>query len=97
VSIFELFRRRPTVAATAKERLQIVLAHERAGRDGPDFLPRLQRDLLEVVKRYVAIDDDKVAVKLQRDGVCSLLEVNVELPVPPSSRPRAASPATAGA
>lgn len=97
MNLFEIFRRerRPTLAATAKERLQIVLAHERAGRDGPEFLPQLQRDLLEVVKRYVAIEDDKVAVKLERQGGCSLLEVNVELPVPAGMRGRQPAPAHA--
>jgi cell division topological specificity factor len=83
MNILEFFRasRRPSFAATAKERLQILLAHERADRDSPDFLPQLQRELLDVVKRYLAIDEDKVAVRLQRESGCSLLEVNVELPL----------------
>ena len=80
----ELFRapRRPSHAAMAKERLQILLAHERADRHSPDFLPQLQKELLEVIKKYLAIDEDKVAVRLQRESGCSLLEVNVELPIP---------------
>jgi cell division topological specificity factor len=84
MSIFDFFRapKRPTVAATAKERLQIVLAHERADRNSPDFLPQLQKELLAVIKKYVPIDDDKVAVKLERESGCSMLEVNVELPAP---------------
>jgi cell division topological specificity factor len=50
MSVFDFFfPRRPASASIAKERLQIVLAHERAGRDGPDFLPQLQRDLLAVI------------------------------------------------
>jgi len=97
MNILEFFRtsKRPTFAATAKERLQILLAHERADRNGPDFLPQLQRELLEVVKRYLAIDDDKVAVRLQRESGCSLLEVNVELPL--SAATPAHRPARAGA
>jgi cell division topological specificity factor len=95
MSIIDLFRapRRATLAATAKERLQIVLAHERAGRGSPDFLPRLQNELLEVIKKYVAVDEDKVAVRLQRENNRSLLEVNVELPIPaggPARRPAGA-------
>jgi cell division topological specificity factor len=92
MNILEFFRtsRRTTVAATAKERLQILLAHERADRNSPDFLPQLQRELLEVVKRYLSVDDDKVAVRLQRETSCSLLEVNVELPLAASPAQRQA-------
>jgi cell division topological specificity factor len=83
MSIFnlrDLFRPKPSSAVAAKERLQILLAHERGGRDGVDFLPQLQRELLEVIRRYVAIDDQKVSVRLDRDSDISILEVNVELP-----------------
>src|SRR5690606_17579570 len=81
MSLLDIFRRSkpPTVAAQAKERLQIVLAHERSGRDSPDFLPALQQELLAVIKKYVSIDDDKVAVKLERDSGCAMLEVNLDL------------------
>lgn len=83
MSLFDFFRRKePSAAATAKDRLQIVLAHERADRNAPDFLPQLQKELLAVIKKYVPIDDDKVAVKLERESGCSMLEVNVELPAP---------------
>ena len=66
-------------AAIAKERLKIVLAHERAGRTAPDFLPRLQRDLIDVVGRYVAIRDDMIRVNLGKSGETSLLEINIEI------------------
>lgn len=82
MNIFDIFRRKDNAAETAKSRLQIVLAHERADRNTPDFLPALQKELLAVIKKYVQIDDDKVAVKLERDSGCSMLEVNVELPGP---------------
>ncbi len=87
--------RQPSLAATAKERLQILLAHERADRHSPDFLPQLQKELLEVIKKYLAIDEDKVAVRLQRESGCSLLEVNVELPISAGASGR--QPAQAGA
>ncbi|HTP27084.1 MAG TPA: cell division topological specificity factor MinE [Anaeromyxobacteraceae bacterium] len=93
MNILQFFRteRRPShAAAAAKERLQIVLAHERASRDAPEFLPQLQHELLAVIKKYVTIDDDKVGVKLQREHTCSILEVNVELPfAAPPRRARA--------
>lgn len=81
MSIFSFFRSAPkTSAVQAKERLQIVMAHERVGRSGPDYLPMLQQELLAVIAKYVDIDTNKVEVKLDRGGDCSTLEVNIELP-----------------
>ena len=76
-------------AAIAKERLKIVLAHERAGRSAPDFLPKLQRDLIDVVGRYVDIHDDMIRVNLGKSGETSTLEINIEID---GSKPKAASP-----
>jgi cell division topological specificity factor len=85
-------------AAIAKERLKIVLAHERAGRGAPDFLPRLQKELIDVVGRYVEIRDDMIRVNLGKQGETSLLEINIEIdgakPLPPA--PRAAMAANPG-
>ena len=78
-------------AAIAKERLKIVLAHERAGRSAPDFLPKLQKELIDVVARYVQIRDDMIRVNLGKSGETSLLEINIEIegakPVPAPGRP----------
>jgi cell division topological specificity factor len=83
VSLFDFFfPKRPATASIANERLQIVLAHERAGRDSPDFLPRLQKELLAVVTKYVAIREDMIRVSLGKAGSASVLEINVEMPVP---------------
>ncbi|MTH60061.1 cell division topological specificity factor MinE, partial [Paracoccus litorisediminis] len=71
---------KPNPAQTAKERLQILLAHERAGGTSPDFLPLLQRDILEVVRRHMEIDGEQVEVKLERGEELSSLEINIELP-----------------
>ncbi|SDF78636.1 cell division topological specificity factor MinE [Limimonas halophila] len=76
----KLFRREQASAPQAKERLQLVLAHERAGREGADYLPALQRDLMAVIKKYIAVDDDKVQVQVDRGEDVSTLEVNIELP-----------------
>ncbi|MBK1658271.1 cell division topological specificity factor MinE [Paracraurococcus ruber] len=70
----------PNSAGVAKERLQIVLAHERIGRAREDFLPRLQQDLVAVVARYIAIDPGKVNVNLDRGGDISTLAIEIELP-----------------
>ena len=86
-------------AAIAKERLKIVLAHERAGRDAPDFLPKLQRDLIEVVGRYVDMKEDMIRVNLGKSGETSLLEINIEIdgakPIPVPGHPGLASAAPA--
>ena len=79
--IFEYFRRsRDDSAAIAKERLQIIVAHERAKRQEPDFLPNLQRELLDVIRKYVEVAQDDVEVQLERNGSCSVLELNITLP-----------------
>ncbi len=69
-------------ADEAKERLQLLLSHERAHRHGPDFLPMLQKELVAVICKYVEIDTDRVEVKLESNGDISMLEVNIELPSP---------------
>jgi cell division topological specificity factor len=74
-----LFPDRRTSAVIARERLKIVLAHERASRDAPDFLPVLQKELLDVIGRYVEIRTDMIRVNLGRSGDTSLLEINVEI------------------
>lgn len=69
-------------AAVAKERLQIILAHERAGRGAaaPDYLPALQEELLEVIAKYVHIDREMIKVQLEKHGDYEVLELNVTLP-----------------
>lgn len=81
MSFFDYFRsRKPSTAAVAKERLQIIVAHERTQRDQPDYLPQLQQDLIAVISKYVAIDKDMVQVSLDRSQGCSVLELNITLP-----------------
>jgi cell division topological specificity factor len=91
-----LFPERRKSAVIAKDRLKIVLAHERASRDAPDFLPALQKDLLAVVGRYVEIRDDMLRVSVGRSGDTSLLEINVELDGA-KTKPANNGPAVAGA
>lgn len=72
--------KRKKTAVVAKERLQIILARERVDRGGPDYLPALKREILEVVAKYVSIDVEHVQVHLQREGNCEILELNISLP-----------------
>ena len=69
-------------ASVAKERLQIILAHERSGRSAhqPDYLPDLQRDLIAVLSKYVRINPDDIKVSLDKQGNLEVLDVNVILP-----------------
>jgi cell division topological specificity factor len=61
-------------ASVAKERLQIILAHERNGRQScPTYLPDLQKELLEVISKYVSVDLDDIKVLLERQGDLCLL------------------------
>ena len=69
-------------ASVAKERLQIILAHERSGRGSiqPDYLPALQRDLVAVIGKYIRIDPDDIKVQVDRHDNLEVLEVKIELP-----------------
>ncbi|MBL8387327.1 MAG: cell division topological specificity factor MinE [Hydrogenophaga sp.] len=69
-------------ASVAKERLQIILAHERAGRNAgePDYLPALQKELVAVIGKYIKINPDDIKVHLERQDDLEVLEVKIELP-----------------
>ncbi|HXH04706.1 MAG TPA: cell division topological specificity factor MinE [Candidatus Competibacteraceae bacterium] len=83
MGFFDYFRstRTQNTAALAKERLQIIVAHERSrNKRSPDYLPALKKELLEVVRKYVPIDQDQVKVHLDREGQYEVLELNITLP-----------------
>ncbi|MBL8470951.1 MAG: cell division topological specificity factor MinE [Rhodocyclaceae bacterium] len=75
-----LFGHKPKSAAVAKERLQLIIARERAGSGAPDFLPALQRDLLEVISRYVKVNAGDIKVQVEKQDNYEVLEVNIVLP-----------------
>jgi cell division topological specificity factor len=83
MSMLRLFSSRQATAPIARERLQILLAHERGGLRGgqPDLLMQLREEILAVVSRHVALDPDKVMVRMDRGKHVSTLEVDIELPV----------------
>ena len=82
MSLLDYFRsNKKNSANTAKERLQIIVAHERRKRNSPDYLPQLERDILEVIRKYVDISPEQIAVSLEkRDDELSVLELNVTFP-----------------
>ena len=76
-----LLGQRKTSAKVAKERLQIILAHERRDRGrGPDYLAALQRELVAVISKYVSVRPDDIKVHLERQENLEVLEVKIELP-----------------
>ena len=75
-----LFASKPKTASAAKERLQIIIARERTNRAGPDFLPALHRELIEVISKYTKVNADDIKISLDRQGNLEVLDVNVVLP-----------------
>ena len=67
-------------ASLAKERLQILVAHERTSRNQPSYLPQLQIELLEVIRKYVNVDLDAISVNFEQDENQETLELNIVLP-----------------
>jgi cell division topological specificity factor len=80
MSILRLFGGHRASAPIARERLQILLAHERSTRGQPDLLLQLREEILAVVARHVTLDPEKVIVKMERGDTVSTLEVDIELP-----------------
>ena len=94
MGLLALFRRTPTSANVAKERLRIIVAQERSARGGvPDYLPLLRRELLEVIRKYVNIDPDAIEIHVERDGDQEVLELSVALPEKQHSAAAAAAAA----
>ncbi len=78
----KLFRGEPkNTANLAKERLKVVVAHQRDGRsNGPAYLPRLRQEILDVVRKYVQVPDAAVQVNVQNEDGLEVLEMNITLP-----------------
>ncbi|WP_293776409.1 cell division topological specificity factor MinE [uncultured Oxalicibacterium sp.] len=75
-----LFNSKPKTASAAKERLQIIIARERNGRAGPDFLPALHQELIAVISKYVKVNPEDIKISLNSQGTLEVLDVNVVLP-----------------
>lgn len=81
MSIFDLFRRKPT-ASVARDRLQILLAHERSSLGRSDLIAKLQEEIIAVIRKHMEIDPDKVQLKLDQGDQVSTLEIDIEVPLP---------------
>jgi cell division topological specificity factor len=73
-------------ASVAKERLQILVAHDRSERHRPSYLPKLQREILEVIRKYVEVDMSSVSVNYEQEDSREILELNIILPEAAQSR-----------
>lgn len=79
MNLFKLLRRTAS-APVARERLQILLAHERNLRNEPELLGILREEILAVISKHVTFDPDKVHIKMDRGKTVSMLEVDIEIP-----------------
>jgi len=84
MDLMRFFKAKPKTSSVAKERLQLILAHERIGRNAngtaiPDFLPQLQKDLIAVLSKYVKINSEDVKINVDRQDNLDLLEVKIEI------------------
>ncbi|PPC90291.1 MAG: cell division topological specificity factor MinE [Methylobacter sp.] len=81
MSLLDYFRiSKAGSASVAKERLQILVAHERSSRNQPSYLPQLQKELLEVVRKYVNVSQEAISVSFEQDENQETLELNIVLP-----------------
>lgn len=80
MGMFDFLKAKKNTASIAKDRLRIIIAQERSNADGPDYLPLLRRELLEVIRKYVNVDVEAVKVDVVKDGEHDVLDISVSLP-----------------
>jgi cell division topological specificity factor len=80
MNLLRLINGRAASAPVARERLQILLSHERGLRGQPDLLELLRTEILAAVSRHVVVDSEKVVVRMDRGKHVSTLEVDIEVP-----------------
>jgi cell division topological specificity factor len=81
MSLLDYFKTsKQSSASLAKERLQILVAHERTSKNQPLYLPQLQQELLNVIQKYVHVDKDAISVSFEQDGNQETLELNIVMP-----------------
>ena len=78
-----LFGKKQTSAQTARDRLQIIIAQERVKDQAPDYLPTLQKELLEVLSKYVHVSLEDIRISQEKQDGVDVLELNITLPDAP--------------
>jgi len=79
MNIFGLFGRRGATAPVARERLQILLTHERASARDSNLIAVLHKEVLAAISKHISVDPEKVMVKMHRKEDMSLLEIDIEI------------------
>lgn len=80
MNLFRLFSRSQSSAPAARERLQVLLAHERASVGDSDLVTKLRDEIMRAISKHMQIDDDKVTVRMERGAQVSTLAVDIEIP-----------------
>ena len=80
MSLLGYFKKSKPSAMVAKERLQILVAHERASRNQPAYLPKLKQELLQVIQKYFEVNENSISVNMEQDEEREILELNISLP-----------------
>lgn len=81
MGLLSFFKEEPkSTASIAKERLQVLVAHERNQRHAPDYLPAMQREIMAVISKYVNVGDEDIHVQIENQDSLSVLELNITLP-----------------
>jgi len=79
MNIFALFRRKKS-APVARERLHVLLAHERASTGRSELISRMRQDIVAVIARHVGIDTEDVRVKIKRRDTVFTLKIDMDMP-----------------
>ncbi len=79
MNLFKIFGRAPSSAPVARERLQILLAHERKSACSTELITLLHREVLQAITKHIDIDPDKVEVTIHRREAMSVLEIDIEI------------------
>lgn len=94
MNLFRFFSK-PQSAPAARERLQVLLAHERASVGDNDLVTKLRDEILRVISKHMQINEEKVSVKMERGDKMSTLEVDIEIPLDAARKVQAANKADA--
>jgi len=80
MNVFGFFRKRQPAASVARDRLQVLLSHERGIDGDPNLILALRESILKAIGQHVEIEPDKVRIAMRRGEQLSTLEVEVEIP-----------------
>ena len=86
MNLLRLFSRSQSSAPAARERLQVLLAHERAAVGDSDLVTKLRDEIMNVISKHMQIDNEKVSVRMERGAQVSTLAVDIEIPFDPGRK-----------